>query len=450
MLAYRILQLFLRLVVSVFFRNIDVVGSEKIPQEGGIIFAGNHPNSLMDPVLVITHSGRVVHFAAKDVLFKSRFLRFFLKTLGAVPVQRKQDHDGSIDNRSMFAALFKILERGGSMGIFPEGISHMNSELSAMKTGTARIALESRDPHNSEQPPLHIVPVGLTYLHRQRFRSQVLIHFGDPIEIDSKWQHEYAQQPKETVYKLTEHIGTHIHALTVNAPDWETLRMLHTARRLYKPCNVHLDLETYAELMRRFSEGYIRAQHTPELQRLRAQLETYQDHLDQLGLLDHDVRKNIQPHRLLFRFFRRLFYLVILVPLALPGAIIHAPVGISAVIAGDHLTVRKDVVATTKLISAILLVPLLYACIIGSIGYWVHPYYALCIGILLPLTGFATVRVLEQQLALGRSLKALYRITHYRQELAALRILRAQLVEQLDEAVDRFRDVRQERIFAKN
>ena len=92
---YRILAWFLRAVSHVFFRQIEVVGLENIPATGGVVFAGNHPNSLIDPILIITTCGRKVHFAAKDALFRGRLMRSVLRGLGAVPIQRRHDHDGA-------------------------------------------------------------------------------------------------------------------------------------------------------------------------------------------------------------------------------------------------------------------------------------------------------------------------------------------------------------------
>jgi glycerol-3-phosphate O-acyltransferase / dihydroxyacetone phosphate acyltransferase len=141
--VYRILAWFLRAVTRVFFRQIEVVGLENIPASGGVLFAGNHPNSLIDPILIITTCGRKVHFAAKDVLFKRRLMRGVLRGLGAVPIQRRHDHDGDasrsaadapaggpggstapVDNEGAFAAMFAVLADGGAIGIFPEGLSH--------------------------------------------------------------------------------------------------------------------------------------------------------------------------------------------------------------------------------------------------------------------------------------------------------------------------------------
>ncbi len=449
MLAYRLLQAFLRLVLAIFFRNIEVVGAEHVPAKGAVIFAGNHPNSLLDPLLVITQGGRVVHFAAKDVLFKSRFLRFFMTILGTVPVRRRQDHaDGPLDNRSMFDALFEVLAKGGAMGIFPEGISHMRAQLAELKTGTARIALGVRERHPELE--LAIVPVGLTYLHRYRARSQVLIHFGEPIRVDGSWSERHAQEPREAVRALTDVIEDNLKALTVNAPDWETMRILHTARRIYKPQGVHLSLLEYAELMRRFAEGYARAAEDPEILALREGLEAYRDGLDQLALRDHDLRRDLGFGQAFAKLLGRLLYLLVLLPLAVPGALLHAPVIITAIVAGDGLTRRKDVVGTTKLIVALLTVPLVYL-VVTALSFWLGgPWWALGIAGALPLTGFATLKVLEQKLAVGKSFRALWRLVRFAGEVERLRTLRAALEQGIHAAVDRLHDPTVPRVFPKS
>src|SRR5258706_11689715 len=74
---------------------MEVVGLEHVPATGPVLFAGNHPNSLIDPILIITTCGRKVHFAAKDSLFKGRLMRAVLRGLGAVPIKRRDDHDGT-------------------------------------------------------------------------------------------------------------------------------------------------------------------------------------------------------------------------------------------------------------------------------------------------------------------------------------------------------------------
>ena len=69
--SYRVLVWFIRLVVNTFFRRIEVVGREHVPTEGAVIFAGNHPNALMDGFVVATMCGRrPVHFMANAKLWR--------------------------------------------------------------------------------------------------------------------------------------------------------------------------------------------------------------------------------------------------------------------------------------------------------------------------------------------------------------------------------------------
>ena len=90
-----------------------------------------------------------MHYLAKDTLWKNPVLRFFLWIAHVVPIRRRQDHAGHgasgapaaarADNSQAFTAMHRVLQEGGCMGIFPEGISHFQSQITELKTGTARI-----------------------------------------------------------------------------------------------------------------------------------------------------------------------------------------------------------------------------------------------------------------------------------------------------------------------
>jgi 1-acyl-sn-glycerol-3-phosphate acyltransferase len=92
--AYRLLRRLLRIATRIFFRNIEVVGLEALPnpENSAVVFCGNHPNSLLDPVLITAWCGRVTHFAAKDVLFSVPVLGFLLKLMGAVAIRRRHGY----------------------------------------------------------------------------------------------------------------------------------------------------------------------------------------------------------------------------------------------------------------------------------------------------------------------------------------------------------------------
>jgi len=83
---------------------------------------------------------RPIFFMAKAELFKFPLMDVALRNLGAFPVYR-----GEKDGWAMKHA-HKVLEQGQTLGIFPEGTRNKSRGLGLAKTGTARLALETKSP----------------------------------------------------------------------------------------------------------------------------------------------------------------------------------------------------------------------------------------------------------------------------------------------------------------
>ncbi len=450
--AYDVVVGFLRLVAHVFFRTVEVVGKDHVPTEGPVIFVGNHPNSLIDPMLVLVSAPRRVQFAAKDVLFRTWAFRKILQAVGAVPIQRRQDHGGAVDNNAAFSALMKVLEEGGAFGIFPEGISHFRSELQPLKTGAARLALDAW----SRGIPVKIVPCGLNYRQRTRLRSRVLIQFGQPIERDdeavAKILAEAADESdaSATPRALTKVIEMGLRAMTINTADFDTLRVLDSVRRLYQPPKRKLSLAERAEISRRFIDHWERLSHVPELEQLYRDVDGYQFKLDALGLKDSDLKH--APSRLtaVTKLVQHVFLLLVMLPFAIPGFAIHFPVLAVAVFIGEALTRRKDVIATTKLGVATTLVLAEYAAVMAGVVYWLKipdGLFALPLVLaLLLFSGWATIRVLERQSILRKGLVVFTLLLNLNREVIGLREARQQLRARLLQLVDTYVDTDLERI----
>jgi len=430
--AYRILAWFLRVITRVFFRQIEVAGLEHVPLDGPVLFAGNHPNSLIDPILIITTCGRKVHFAAKDALFKGRIMRMVLNGLGAVPIKRRDDRDGTrepakeaapgaapVDNDAAFDAMFAVLGDGGAIGIFPEGLSHDESQLARLKTGAARLALGGAQRTNK---PIKIVPCGLTFIHPKRFRSRVLVQFGPPIEVTAA----RANTPEE-VRTLTADIDGGMRRLTINAPDWDTVRALDVVRRLYQPQEI--SIEDRVELARRFNTYYAAVAADPRVLALMTRVRAYQQKLDELGITDRELARDLSKLEVSARVMRHLTLVAFWLPLSLPGAPLHVPPLAFARLASSKLTPRKDVVATTKLLIGLLLVMLAYGAAVMLLWWKVGFWWGFIAMFLLPMSGFATLRVLDRVRLVRRGLGTLFRRLRFRREVNALRAEREALVD---------------------
>jgi 1-acyl-sn-glycerol-3-phosphate acyltransferase len=432
-LLYRSLRALFRLLMQIFFRQVEVVGGEHVPADGAVIFAGNHPNSLIDPILIITTSGRFVHFAAKDTLFASRLLRFFLRGVGAVPIARRDDHGGAVDNDAAFAAMFDTLGKGGAIGIFPEGLSHDGPQLARLKTGAARLALGAA----GRGARVRIVPCGLTFVRPRRFRSRVLVQYGPPIEIDDERLARNAADPAAAVRELTADVERGLRALTVNAADWDTVRALDTVRRLYQPADISIDERI--ELARRFNAHYPRVKDDPRVVSVMARVRDYQERLDELAVSDRDLQRELPGGRVAGKVVRHLVLLLFWLPLAAAGAPLHVPVLLLADFAGRRLTPRKDVVATTKILAGLMVAFLASAVVVAAAGLWLGLPAAVAAAVLIPASGFATLEVIERFHLLRRGLRVLGHRLRFRQEIQLLRGERGALEGEIVRLVNELR-----------
>ena len=437
MLVYRVLQWLLRLATRVFFRRIEIVGLGNVPRRGAVLFCGNHPNSLLDPILITAHCGRVVHFAAKDTLFEGRVLGFLLRRMGAVPVRRRMDHGAAgagpapLDNDAAFEAMHQVLLEGRAVGIFPEGLSHLDSQLAPLKTGAARIALEAA--RRAPDQTVHLVPTGLVYMTRHRFRSSVLVQFGAPVRVDAA----RAEAGEPEVRALTGQIEARLRALTINADSWDTLWVLDGVRRLYQPEG--LSLEERVELARRFNTVYPQVAHHEEVRQLYARVRAYLQRMSADGLTDEMVRRGVSVRQTAARVIGHLALLLFWGPLSLIGAPLHAPLGLLLRVVGRRAAPRRDVVATTKFVLGFLTLLAIYAGLALLVGWHLGPGAGALSLVVLALSGWAFVHVLGRIDALRHLLLTFVRVIRMRRELEALRAERAALVLAVTAAVDRFR-----------
>ncbi|MCH8071926.1 MAG: 1-acyl-sn-glycerol-3-phosphate acyltransferase [Proteobacteria bacterium] len=443
---HRLIISLIRTVANTFFRRIDVVGIENIPAEGPVIFAGNHPNALMDGWLLIAKCERwPLYFLANAKLWNYRMLVPILRATGAVPVYRREDHDGEVDNQQAFEKVYEIIESGKCMAIFPEGISHAESQLVKLKTGTARIALAVAARGKTR---VKIVPCGLNYIHRHRFRSQVLIEFGEPIDVGEKWLRDYENKEQDTVRQLTEYLTQALRSVTLNAPDWRTLRFIQTARRLYKPSSADLTPGQYVELSRRFVDSYLLALDDPEMQAFRDEIENYQSRLEMLGLKDYQLRYPVTLGHAFRKIMLRGLMMLALLPLAIPGALVHLPVGWIAATVGERFSYEMDDIATLKVFATILLLPLIYLIIAIVVGMYFGIWWAAVAMIALSFSFVASVRLIEAEAGLFISMLSVLRLTRLGSEVENLRATRTALVNKVRALADRLADPTLPRMFA--
>ncbi len=178
-----ILRGVVRACVRFYYPRIEVTGSDLIPREGPVLLAANHPNSLIDPVLLGIAAQRPVRLMAKATLFDLPVFGGVLRALGMVPAYRGSDDAKQVSkNLESLAAAGRQVAEGGVMGIFPEGKSHDATQLAMVRSGAARLAMQAVA---AGARGLRVVPVGINYERKERFRTAVWVKVGRPINVDT-------------------------------------------------------------------------------------------------------------------------------------------------------------------------------------------------------------------------------------------------------------------------
>jgi len=229
--------LFLKRIVKwsffFFFRQKVVGGLENIPKNGPLIIAINHPNTLIDPLLVGSQIKRRVGFLANASIFINGAVRAFFNYFWVIPVYRKKDvKEGEVqDNESNFRKCYDFFDREGALLIFPEGTSVNELKLRDIKTGTARIAL-AYEALNDFKGDLRIVTVAISYSDSLQFRSMVSMIINPSFEVKD-YRSEWEQDENLAVRSLTARIKKDLEGQITLTDDKEQEKVVINAQQFY-------------------------------------------------------------------------------------------------------------------------------------------------------------------------------------------------------------------------
>ena len=223
-MIYAVLRWLAGIALRWYYRDVRVSGLERLPREGPLLVAPNHPNALVDALLVGRLLPRRLLITAKATLFANPVAAWALRILGVLPLRRATDErsrlaaGGAPDparNENTFRAVLDALGRGGAVLMFPEGKSWDEPHLAPLRSGAARIAVQAREDAGARA--LAIVPVGIVFEQKDRPRSRVLVQIGEPIRMV-----EWRPPPGvDAVAALTEQLRERLEAVTLNYPSLE-------------------------------------------------------------------------------------------------------------------------------------------------------------------------------------------------------------------------------------
>ena len=395
-MIYRLLRLFSKLAIHIFFRRVEVEAQAQVPLDGPVLFVANHSNALIDPLLLVTSLRRRVAITAKNTLKKNPIMRLLFASVGVITFHRGVDVTNGASPRQNVQSLKdcrQVLQRQGALCIFPEGVSHSGPKLREFRTGPARCALDYLRK-NGNIGRLKIVPVGMLYTEKERYRSSVWLRYGEPLDVQL-WKDA---NPDGGAVELTAELERRVTALTVNYQSRRESAILSWVADVMttgidEPAVLGSEEPLVAErfqLLNRLQAGYQTLlendmatldELTIAIRRYRAQLKRHAVRVDEVFLPIHFGRAAL--------FVVREFELAFVgAPIALIGIINHAIPYWLVTLWARKMSTDRDHWASNIIFPSLLLFPLSYAIQLALAWCLLPTLWALVYTVALPFSGY--------------------------------------------------------------
>jgi 1-acyl-sn-glycerol-3-phosphate acyltransferase len=230
--GYNVLRNYARFVHNAYYEEICIVGAENIPEDEPVIFAPNHQNALMDALAILLYLKQQPVFMARADIFKQPTTKKILTFLKIIPVFRIRDGIESLSNNDeSFLTALKVLKAYEPVGIMPEGNHGEQRRLRPLKKGLMRFAFMAQEDFG-KKANVQIIPVGLEYKHYSRFRSKLLIIFGQPINVAGYMQ-AYGENQQKTLMDLREHLADAMTKNMLNIDNTEYYDTIWNVKELF-------------------------------------------------------------------------------------------------------------------------------------------------------------------------------------------------------------------------
>lgn len=383
-MLFKLLQPIISFITSQFFSEIRLSGEAQVKDDPLIVVA-NHPNVMLDGLLVLYTFDRQMWFLAKSTIFNNWLKSYVLHFFHFVPIYRKQDAGELMTkNEESFRAAADILKARKAILIFPEGKSLGERKLNPVKTGAARIAFQTEDEADF-QLGLKIQVLGLTYGDFFRFQSTVTTTLSKPISVKD-YESVYRRNPREAVTLLSKEIEKQLKATTVEVHDSKYENLVIKISKLYQSKGVDVDDRQRINII---------AKEAERLESTHGMLaEGIERRIDQYLHLCRSLR--VDGSKKLTRELNR-FFLYPSAPFILLGALVHLPAFRIVARLVNWLSNHKSQLASWQISLAFLVFPLWYIVIgLSASIYWEEPKLFLRIIFLVAASGLLAKNYLHE------------------------------------------------------
>ncbi|MEF8943660.1 MAG: 1-acyl-sn-glycerol-3-phosphate acyltransferase [Desulfohalobiaceae bacterium] len=432
MRLYTVVRHLMRIVAHLYFVDIQSTGLENVPRKGPLIIAANHPGSVLDGILLSTLVPRRISYLAKSEFFRFPLVASLFRGLGAIPVYRAAQAEQASGNVDAFQRVYEVLEKGGCVGIFPEGRNSPRRQIAEIRTGVARMALQA-EARNEFELGLRILPVGLTFESRELFLTSVFLCLDRPLSM-SEYAASYQASPDRAIRALTDEVQQSLRRQALHTEDMRLGQLARDLSRIvrrdgemgppptapeegrdaglgrkildrarkwlqqwFRPEEAGVRKDLHTALRGEQHTGRLLAEAAREepevVEDLSEAVERYKSHMEQVRLredLGHSFDRPVQERLIRLRMT---LYAVLMAPLALIGFVHNLPPYLATLFT-SRLFREEAIRGFATFALGIFFFGLAYSLYAVLLCYFVlkSPLVILCYLVALVWTGFACLR----------------------------------------------------------
>jgi len=272
--------------------------------------------------------------------------------------------------------------------ILAEGHTVHEKRLRPLRKGTARIALAAQEKY--PELDIQLIPVGVNYTYADRFRSELMIHFGDPIPVRDHLPAYKANAPggmKEITEALRKELEKHVVVIREKEDeDWTDHLLVQHRNNRNDPFAPHTEYNSPRLAGEKAITDRVNAMEAEEKARWKGKVEGYQRELARYRSSDRAL-----AGKPAFSLLRALA-LVLGAPLYALSFLIHClPLGLAWLTGYGKWVPRYEFKASVALAAGLVLY-LLYALAIlivstviwnGATAVWILVLAGICGGFML-------------------------------------------------------------------
>lgn len=199
-------RFWVKLAIKLFYRRIELNGTENYPQSGPVFLAPNHQNAFMDALIPAVFVREPIHFLARSDVFRNKWMAAFLGSINMMPVYRQRDGLSNLaKNEAIFKKCREILKAGGTLLIFPEATHLGERRVRPLSKGFTRVLFGTLE--ETPDTDIKIVPLGINYSHYHKTGARLIVNFGKPISV-LPYRGQYEENPHRTMTALRDDVRT--------------------------------------------------------------------------------------------------------------------------------------------------------------------------------------------------------------------------------------------------